>query len=800
MRYMALPSKIDRIVMLNTVIIQPPIVQLNTPYPAGAYLASFFREQYRARSIPGTVTWFDMNIELFYELFSRQGLHRLFKESSDTALKLAERAERSGQSNTAFQLRRYVSEADEWCLWIGRITALACGNGTRISGIEYAHEFIRSAHVPRGMRMEQYFSNLGREPSADDARILASLALADLADYITTAFDGHFALIRYAESLAVSTSHFSDTEKGLDSPVLKSFYLPVLERKLAALDGPVFVGISIPFPGTFEAALFTARYIRRHYGDKALVVFGGGYVNTELRNVHERRLFDYTDIISYDRGFGSFCALFDAAQKTEAFTGGVAAFRAVLDGRRYYKLKYLCHGTIVVPLGMANNSQQEDPQNSVEIKKYMATEDAITRNLVPDFSGIDFSRYPRLADDANPMQRIWSDGAWIKAYLAYGCYWHRCAFCDTTLEYVYGYRMVEVKHLFDGLAEQAEKAGVYGIHFVDEALPPAALVQFAFLNCTARAEKTDFPGFTFWGNIRFEKSFMRDLADFLAYSGLTGVSAGIEIATGSGLSAVNKGTDMEHIVGACCAFKEAGILVHSYMIYGFWNQSAQDLIDSMETLRQLFAAGLIDSAFWHKFTLTRHSTVYYEWEQGKHPDLHPLSGATDTFAENDVRFEGEDASTRYTDGLTVALENWMHGTAFDRNVGSWFSFKVPEPSVGKDFVRDLITRYEIRRDQAFAELPGYRTGINKQYIWIGGKPFATGVEKNNLCWTYMGNLFTVKTTAGTVDCCVRALSAVRPDAQHFGSGNGSAAGSDLLKILGETLFTELRGKGLCCIS
>ena len=96
---------------------------------------------------------------------------------------------------------------------------------------------------------------------------------------------------------------------------------------------------------------------------------------------------------------------------------------------------------------------------------------------------------------------------------------------------------------------------------------------------------------TFWGNIRFEKTFSRDIADFLAYGGLIGVSAGLESATGNGLTKIHKGTDLDSIVSACCAFKEAGILVHAYMIYGYWNETPLDLINSMETLRQFYDNG-----------------------------------------------------------------------------------------------------------------------------------------------------------------------------------------------------------------
>lgn len=771
---------------MNTVIIQPPLVQLNTPYPAGAYLSAFFRRIYKERNISGSVVWYDLSEALFHKIFCREGLELLFTASGDDALRLASDAERSGDDNTAFQLRRYVSGSILWCEWIDRIIAVVC-EGAEFSGHEFVHEFVRSAHAPRGMRMEQYLSALNREPSADDAEVLASLALADLADYITAVYDGNFELVRYAESIAAGTDDFGSVERALDSPVLTAFYAPLLDTMTADVNGPVLFCISVPFPGTLAAALFTARYVKHRYGADAVVGLGGGYVNTELRNVHETGLFNYVDFISYDRGYGSFLALLDAAGNTPV--------KDVLDGRVFYKVRYMYGGKISNPSGMGADTfccglRSDSPSGGQDddILKYMHAENDLTKELVPDYSDIDFSRYPHLADTANPMQRIWNDGTWMKVYLAYGCYWHRCAFCDTTLEYVRGYLMTDIGRLYEGLRGQARKTGVYGLHFVDEACPPSALQQFALLNC----RNDSSPRFTYWGNIRFEKTFSRDLADLLSYGGMTGVSAGIEIATGRGLAAVNKGTDMKHIVGACCAFKEAGILVHSYMIYGFWNQSEQDLVDSMETLRQLFAAGLIDSAFWHKFTLTRHSTVYREWENGMHPDLHPLPGREDAFAENDVRFQGERKSGRYSAALDASLESWMNGEKITDQVNGWFAFRMPEPSVKKNFIDSLIAEYEKERDRSFADMNGGR------FVWLGGRPVVldSAGGRSRLCWSYMGDLLYADVEKSAARKIADMLCSGRPEAAVQSAGTGIEC-AELAGALGRKLFTELRGRGLC---
>ncbi len=802
--------------MLNTIIIQPPLVQLNTPYPSGAYLQAFFKDLYAKNSIQGTIKWLDMSTELFHSVFSRPGLSLIFNKSAEKALSLADRYESQGDDNTAFQLRRYVSQSDQWISWIDTIMAIVCNSssnnpdnpiipynadssnssadsahGTKgldyisnipISGHEFTHEFVRSAYTPRGARMESYLASLGRNVGVDDSRILASLAFADLADYITIAYDKNFSLIRYAEHLATSSSSFDDVIKNLNSPVLTDIYEPLLKQKLPqelSLPGAqnLFL-ISVPFPGCFEAALYTARLLRSLYGSSATIAFGGGYINTELRSITDQRLFNYCDFLSYDKGYGSYIQLFQLA----AASG--YDLKTALTGSRLYKIRYLYESPENKTLSIIEQSE-----NSETLEKQ---ERDIIHSLIPDFSTIDFTRSPRMADDTNPMHRIWNDGTWLKAYLAYGCYWHRCAFCDTSLDYVNNYCATDTRAFFNGIYAQAVKAGVYGIHFVDEACPPAGLQQFALSNLAA--SRTG-PKLTYWGNIRFEKSFTRDMADLLSCGGLTAVSAGVEIATGTGLDSVNKGIDMENIISACCAFKEAGILVHSYMIFGFWNQSEQDLINSMETLRQMFAAGLLDSAFWHKFSLTKHSTVYREWQQGKHPDLKPLPAPKTQFAENDIHWEGEHKSDRYSEPLNVALELWMHGEKLNKNVESFFPFKMPKPSIDKNFIDSKIALYEKNRDQSFSRLPS----DNQKFVWLGGIPLilksSSGVQ---LCWSYMGELLYADTKKSEAQKIRELL--IRISVHNFTRESASSfTAQSILPVLGQNLFRTLRGKGLCLI-
>lgn len=761
-------------------IIQPPLVQLNGPYPSGAYLASFFRMDVFGGAKPGSVRWIDANNRFFRYLFCARGICALFDACSAAALAEADALESAGQSavgplksgaaagsaadreaseSRAYWLRRFVSERDSWTVWIDCIVRILCG-----SGREESHSFVRSPYAPRGPRSEAFLASLETDPSPDDSRMLATLSLEDLADFVTEAFDSEFSLVRYAESLASSVRSFADIEKALGKPVMREFLEPCVREllaEIAAAEGPgsscasdagpeILFCVSVPFPGSLAGALATGRLIKEAFGSRAVVSMGGGYVNTELRSCTAKDLWKYVDCLSFDRGYGGYLAL----------------LRGLSPGRR---------------------RDDAVPRMLFCPEELAETERKLTGAVAPDYSDIDFSLYPRLADDPNPMHRLWSDGAWIKAYLAHGCYWHRCSFCDVTLDYINAYLPVGTQNLYRHLRTQCLSRNVRGIHLVDEAAPPRALRDFALENLQASREDPAGGLLSFWGNIRFEKTFTRDLADLLAAGGLAAVSGGIEIASPEGFKAVDKGIDLEHLVAVCAAFKEAGVLVHSYLIYGYWNEDAQGVADSAEVMRQLFAAGLVDSAFWHKFVLTRHSRVYAEYEQGLHrgaKGLEPVDSPGD-FADNDLRFKGEDASSRYTTPLDAALSAWMSGDGLDKPVRAWFPFPMPAPRIAPALIETYIDAYEKKRDierNASCD-PAAR------YVWLAGKPVlaSSGTE---LVWRHLGEETRLKVDAPLGSAIVEALA----------RNTASASDSSALKALPRAVFRVLRHNGLVKIS
>ncbi|MCQ2576230.1 MAG: radical SAM protein [Treponema sp.] len=685
---------------MNVIVINSPLVQLNTPYPSGAYLSAFFK------SLGHNTFWADMSIELFYSIYSKDGLKKLFEFTESKALKLAKEAEFQGDDNTAFNLRRYVSTKEQWINWIDTITAILSDGKKSFSTREKEHQLLYSPFAPRGNRMEGYLGNLSHEPTVDDVRFLCSYALADLADYITAVFDESFSLIRYAEAVCAEGFDFAEVEAKLDSPVLINYYEPVLKKlfdvyqqqidsSIAENNQKTLVCISMPFAGTFVPALFSARYIKNRFGNKVYVCAGGGFANTDLRNFNDKACSKYFDALSYDRGYGSYIELLEKCDFINS-DGDLPQLYKLRVFNSPFDLKYQ-------PL--------EPLWEKAETK---AQEEEITSEIVPDYSDIDFSKYLRVCDDKNPMHRLWTDGTWIKAYLAHGCYWHKCLFCDTKLDYVCGYKPVNVDKLFDGLVKTAEEKGIFGIHFVDEALPPAILKTFAIKNA-----QQGNPLY-YWGNIRFEKPFTKDFAALLSNCGLGAVSAGLEVATGKGLANINKGTDLETIVAACAAFKEAGILVHAYMIYGFWYDTPQTIIDSMETLRQFFAAGLLDSAFWHRFVVTDNSEAYDKVDKNFNSISYKKYG-------------------HFGPVLDSALESWMHGEKLDMKVTKWFNFEVPFPTVPKNLVEQAIEKYERANEKcdvagSVKEEFSKPEGKIKKVYWLGSKPVCCGKE---IDWFYL---------------------------------------------------------------
>jgi tRNA A37 methylthiotransferase MiaB len=634
-------------VPLRVLSLIPPMTQLNTPYPSTAYITGFLR----SRGVDAVQA--DVALALVLRLFSKEGLQQI-------------RAEIDQQEQTTERVALFMEQFPRYAATITATISFLQGKDSTL-----AHRINSRSFLPEGPRFESlevYVDDEGGDPLAwafgalgaqDKARHLATLYLNDLADVLKDAIDPRFEFVRYAESLAGSQPTFDPLADALAQPLtlvdltLVDIALRTVEQYFPAAGSDVqrVVLLSVPFPGSVYAAFRIAQAIKAQ-NPHTVIVLGGGYVNTELRSLAEPRVFDYFDFVTLDAGERPLLALLEHVQGKRGAQRLVRTFTRDAQG----KVQYI------------NLAEPDIPFSDIG---------------TPTWDGLPLDKYLSLLDMLNPMHRLWSDGRWNKLTVAHGCYWKKCSFCDVSLDYISRYEGTTAEELVNRIESIVKETGQTGFHFVDEAAPPKALKALA---AELQARNT---AISWWGNIRFEKTFTPELCQALADSGCIAISGGLEVASDRLLKLMKKGVSVEQVARVTKGFSDAGILVHAYLMYGFPTQTVQDTVDALEYVRQLFAAGCIQSGFFHRFACTVHSPVGMA-PQDYGVELVALPDGQ--FAKNDIAFI--DSTGVDHDALGVALNkalyNYMHGIGLDSNVRSWFEIKVPKTKVAPDFVERAL--------------------------------------------------------------------------------------------------------------
>lgn len=611
---------------MDCLLVTPPLTQLNAPYLATTQLLAYIRSNGHCAE------QYDLGIDLIDSVFSNEFLDRAFSEVART------------HPQHPMQERR-----EEYIRLVGPVKAFLRGENQTLSSLICTRRLL-----PEGPRFRQvgdldwWFGSLGR---TDRAKHLSTLFLLDVADMIRETICSHFGMVRYAERIAMSLPTFEAMEKALrrkPNPV-DELMLNLLDVKINALK-PRLVGFTIPFPGNLYAALRCGQHIKRFYPGVRIAI-GGGYINTELRQLTDPAIFDYVDYITLDDGEIPLLRIIQ-----QRMDESVPLLRT-----------FTRKGNKVV---LENNHQETVPAKELP---------------TPDFSGIIPSKYLSLMELTNPMHSLWSNGFWNKMQLARGCYWAKCAFCDTSLPYIAHYNPGHAIKLVDQVEEIMDRTGQSGFHFVDEAAPPALLRRFS--------EEILRRGLvvTWWANIRFEANFTHELSLLMQKAGCIAVTGGLEVASNRILSLINKGVTIEQAARVCHSFKEVGVMVHAYLMYGFPGETEQETIDSLEVIRQLFKHGLLDSAFWHRYAMTCHS------ETGRNPG-HFGARCADTpinpFANNEIPFA--DPTHCNHDAMGVGLEkavfNYMHAIGIDDRVNRWFTGRTPATTIPPNYIRFVLKK------------------------------------------------------------------------------------------------------------
>jgi len=658
-------------------VITPPFTQLNTPYPATAYIKGFLNTK-NIESVQA-----DLGIDVILELFSKKGLQDLFQVSGLKFEVVGN--EISDNSKRIFALQ------DEYIKTINPVIQFLQGKNPTLALQICQEDFLPEAS--RFAQLEELDWAFGSMGTQDKAKHLATLYLEDISDFIVECVDENFGFSRYAERLGRSANSFDELYEALQQKptYIDSILISLLKAKIEAVKPTLFL-ISVPFPGNLYSAFRCAQWVKQNHPE-IKISMGGGFPNTELRSLSDKRVFEFFDFITLDDGEVPIEELIFHLENP--------------DSDSFKRTFLLEKGEVIYK----NNSLKHDYKQS--------------QVGTPDYSDLPLDKYISVIEIVNPMHRMWSDGRWNKLTMAHGCYWGKCTFCDISLDYIKVYEPVAASLLCDRMEELIEQTGQNGFHFVDEAAPPALMRALA-LEILKRKLAV-----TWWTNIRFEKSFSKDLCLLLKASGCIAVSGGLEVASDRLLKLIDKGVTVEQVAKVTRNFTEAGIMVHAYLMYGYPTQTIQETVDSLEMVRQLFEAGVLQSGFWHQFALTAHSPV------GLYPEQFGVTKKTETigtFANNDIEYTDATGINhdKFSFGLKKSLFNFMHGICFDYELQDWFDFKIPKTKIHPDFIFN-----------ALEEQNDFNTKPNAKVVWLGGKPAAEifTKSKKGRSWEMMSLTF-----------------------------------------------------------
>ncbi|GFZ78798.1 radical SAM protein [Aquaticitalea lipolytica] len=615
----------------KVLFITPPFTQLNTAYPASAYLKGFLEAQ------EISVAHSDLSIELFTSIFTGDFLQTVFQEAD------------------ALENYHYPKVRKMKALYISRVDVVI--KFLQKQDIITAHKILESDFLPLGHRLVNVNTDIKWEAGdigiIDKAKHYATLFIEEIGDFIQANVDEFFAFTKYAEQIATSASSFDQIDEFLSyqPTIIEEQMLDILVAKIET-HKPNLVCFTIPFPGNLFAALRCAQFIKQLFPD-IYVAFGGGYCNTELRSLSDPRIFEFVDFITLDDGEGPLL-------KIVRFIDGNSNSNEL---ERTYVLE---------------NEQ-------VVYKNKIPNTIFHHKNLpAPNYSGLPFHKYVSFLDVVNPMHRMWTDARWNKLTISHGCYWKQCSFCDVNLDYIGNYQNTTAEDLVNKIEKIIKDTGITGFHFVDEAAPPKMLR--ALSNALIKRNVK----ITWWTNIRFEKTFDFELCKLMAASGCIAVTGGLEVASDRLLAKMKKGVDIAQVTRVTHHFSKNNIMVHAYLMYGFPTQTEQETIDSLEVVRQLFEKNCIQSAFWHLFTTTVHSPIGKNPEAF---GIQITGPAFEGFAQNDLYHEDPQGAnhTKYTKGLNLALHNYLNKAGYNKELQHWFNFSIPKTNHPKDLIESFLS-------------------------------------------------------------------------------------------------------------
>ena len=593
-------------------VVAPPFLDPNSPYAALGYLTGYLgRRGYVVRPV-------DLGITVLNRLLTADGVKRLAQHTA---------------TESTFPWNEYADRID---------TVMAFLRGEDPST---ALRLTQSAWFPGLLDQDPLTGSSGEAAwalprSGDGASLVASRFLRQLEGAVSTLVDARFRLDSFGSDLTLQASTFRDLlDEILTNPSPVTAEIEAVVAESIAPHCPRVVAVTVPFRGCLSGAVLVAHQVRRSLPD-VRIVLGGAFVSTELRAMDDATAFEIFDHVVLDDGYEPLARILAVRPGTPA-TGLVRTFDRTADGIRW-------HGG----------------------------DDVHTHHRAvgePDYDRLAGAPYFSLVDRGDPMERLWRHFRWTKLVAAHGCYWARCSFCDVSLDYVRRFQRLSGAEVADQMVSLALRTGRRGFHFVDEALPPAFMVELADALC--RKDR----GIHWWGNVRLEPAFTEPVVAGLAEGGCIAVTAGLEVPSDRLLTGMRKGLTISSAINTLRAFREHSVLTHLYLMFGFPGETLQETIDGLELVRRLFRQNLIASANWQRFCLTRHSPLGAQLQAEDQPDAPRSLGDLERPA--DPAWLGQDWIAT---ALATATDAFIRGEGTEVDVRDWFERPVPGPRAWTD--------------------------------------------------------------------------------------------------------------------
>lgn len=360
-------------------------------------------------------------------------------------------------------------------------------------------------------------------------------------------------------SSGFNTCCSKDLLRGARSRLMFSECLEGILPGLLERTQPRLVGISAVFASQLVPAFWVARLVKE-LAPRAHVTLGGAAVSIHLRDVPEKRLFDFVDTLVLDEG----------ERPLELLHRELASGSPDLS--RVPGIRYVSGDSVVTT----------------------ATEPPVDLDLLPTpaYDALRLDRY------LNP-----STSCRLPLRLSRGCRWQRCAFCRTQLPLTRYHQQGSVERFYTQLREIAAKTGIRKFHFTDPYADPMVLESIARLLVENDA------GIDWIASTRVSPTLTAERALLYRRSGCLRLFLGVESFSDRVLVLMNKGIRVK-LIDAVIRAIGPHVPLSLYMIAGFPTETREEALDGYSRIGAYKEQGLIETALYAMYEVMYGSDVW----------------------------------------------------------------------------------------------------------------------------------------------------------------------------------------------